>query len=56
MTSGDALYWDPYDSRFAADPWPVFRRIREEAPLYRNAASTIAATTIAADTIKQETR
>ena len=32
----DALYWDPYDSRFAADPWPVFRRIREEAPLYYN--------------------
>ena len=23
----DALYWDPYDSRFAADPWPVFRRV-----------------------------
>jgi cytochrome P450 len=32
----DALYWDPYDSRFAADPWPVFKRIREEAPLYYN--------------------
>lgn len=36
MTSGDALYWDPYDSRFAADPWPLFNRIREEAPLYYN--------------------
>ena len=36
MTSGDALYWDPYDSRFAADPWPVFSRISEEAPLYCN--------------------
>ena len=32
----DALYWDPYDARFAANPWPVFRRIREEAPLYYN--------------------
>ena len=34
----DAPYWDPYDSRFAADPWPLFRRIREEAPLYYNEA------------------
>jgi len=31
-----ALYWDPYDARFAADPWPLFNRIREEAPLYYN--------------------
>jgi cytochrome P450 len=31
-----ALYWDPYDARFAADPWPVFNRIRTEAPLYYN--------------------
>jgi cytochrome P450 len=30
------LYWDPYDARFAADPWPLFNRIREEAPLYHN--------------------
>jgi cytochrome P450 len=34
----DALYWDPYDPRFTADPWPVFNRIREEAPLYYNEA------------------
>jgi cytochrome P450 len=32
----DALYWDPYDPRFAADPWPLFNRMREEAPLYYN--------------------
>jgi len=32
----DALYWDPYDARFVDDPWPVFNRIREEAPLYYN--------------------
>jgi hypothetical protein len=32
----DALYWDPYDPRLAADPWPVFSRMREEAPLYYN--------------------
>jgi cytochrome P450 len=34
----DAVNWDPYDARYAADPWPVFRRIREEAPLYYNQA------------------
>ena len=32
----DDLYWDPYDARFAADPWPLFNRMREEAPLYYN--------------------
>ena len=32
----DALYWDPYDARFAADPWPLFNRMREETPLYYN--------------------
>jgi cytochrome P450 len=31
-----APYWDPYDTSFAADPWPLFNRIREEAPLYYN--------------------
>jgi cytochrome P450 len=30
------LYWDPYDGRLAADPWPLFNRMREEAPLYYN--------------------
>jgi cytochrome P450 len=34
--TADALYWDPYDARIGADPWPVFNRIREEAPLYYN--------------------
>ncbi|MGH3253619.1 MAG: cytochrome P450 [Trebonia sp.] len=32
----EALYWDPYDARFAADPWPIFARMRSEAPLYYN--------------------
>jgi cytochrome P450 len=36
VNSDDALYWDPYDSRFSANPWPLFNRIREEAPLYYN--------------------
>jgi cytochrome P450 len=30
------LYWDPYDVRFASDPYPTYRRLREEAPLYYN--------------------
>jgi cytochrome P450 len=36
VTSQDALYWDPYDSRFVPDPWPLFNRMRTEAPLYYN--------------------
>lgn len=31
-----ALYYDPYDFDIDADPHPVWRRMREEAPLYRN--------------------
>jgi cytochrome P450 len=30
------VYYDPYDVEINADPYPVFRRLREEAPLYRN--------------------
>ena len=38
MTATDAtdLYYDPYDLGIHADPYPVFRRLREEAPLYHN--------------------
>lgn len=32
----DPLYYDPYDAAITADPYPVFRRLREEAPLYHN--------------------
>ena len=32
----DAVYYDPYDFEIDADPYPVFRRLREEAPLYYN--------------------
>jgi cytochrome P450 len=31
------VYYDPYDVELNADPYPVFRRLREEAPLYYNA-------------------
>jgi cytochrome P450 len=30
------VYYDPYDVGICADPYPVYRRLREEAPLYRN--------------------
>lgn len=35
-TSKD-VYYDPYDVVLNADPYPMFRRLREEAPLYHNA-------------------
>jgi cytochrome P450 len=34
-TSRD-VYYDPYDVEIQANPFPVFRRLREEAPLYYN--------------------
>jgi cytochrome P450 len=34
-TDSDA-YFDPYDVEINADPYPAFRRLREEAPLYYN--------------------
>ena len=30
------VYYDPYDVDIDRDPYPVFRRLREEAPLYYN--------------------
>src|SRR6266545_6469497 len=36
VTSGSDVYYDPYDVEIDADPYPAFRRLREEAPLYRN--------------------
>ncbi|HVV74801.1 MAG TPA: cytochrome P450 [Mycobacteriales bacterium] len=29
-------YYDPYDVELAADPYPMWRRLRDEAPLYYN--------------------
>jgi cytochrome P450 len=31
------VHYDPYDVELNADPYPMFRRLREEAPLYYNA-------------------
>ena len=33
-----AVYWDPYKPDFWMNPYPVFSRLRAEAPLYRNEA------------------
>jgi cytochrome P450 len=30
------LYYDPYDFEIDADPYPIWRRLREESPLYHN--------------------
>ncbi|MGH8976649.1 MAG: cytochrome P450 [Acidimicrobiia bacterium] len=30
------VYWDPFDTAIDADPHPVWRRMRDEAPVYRN--------------------
>jgi cytochrome P450 len=30
------VYYDPYDETIHLDPYPVFRRLRDEAPLYYN--------------------
>ena len=35
MGAGD-LYYDPYDVEIDADPYPVYRRLRDEAPVYYN--------------------
>ena len=38
IQSTSDVYYDPYDVDIDADPYPVFRRLREEAPLYYNEA------------------
>jgi len=30
------LYYDPYNVEIDADPYPTYRRLRDEAPLYYN--------------------
>ena len=37
MTSaGTDLYYDPYDFEIDEDPYPIWRRLRDEQPLYVN--------------------
>jgi cytochrome P450 len=35
-SSVEAVYFDPYDVELNADPYPMFRRLRDEQPLYYN--------------------
>ncbi len=37
MTTTDSeLYYDPFDFEIDSDPYPIFRRLRDEQPLYHN--------------------
>ncbi|MFF3569969.1 cytochrome P450 [Nocardia jiangxiensis] len=36
MSPADPVYWDPFDRDIAGDPYPVYERLRAEAPLYYN--------------------
>jgi cytochrome P450 len=36
VTLSTEVYYDPYDADIQVDPYPTFRRMREEAPLYYN--------------------
>jgi cytochrome P450 len=38
VTSANDIYWDPYDLDLVVDPYPTFKRLRDEAPLYYNEA------------------
>lgn len=37
VTAASDVYFDPYDVELNADPYPMFRRLRDETPLYYNA-------------------
>lgn len=36
LAGGNAVYYDPYDFEIDTDPYPVWKRLRDEAPLYYN--------------------
>lgn len=36
MTIAPEIYWDPLDTEIDSNPHPVWRRMRDEAPVYRN--------------------
>ena len=35
-TQVEDLYWDPFDTEIDANPYGVWKRMRDEAPVYRN--------------------
>ncbi|OMC47721.1 cytochrome P450 [Mycobacterium sp. IS-1264] len=36
VSAASEVYFDPYDVELNADPYPMFRRLREDVPLYYN--------------------
>jgi cytochrome P450 len=36
VATTEGLYYDPYETRILEDPYPIFKRLRDEAPLYYN--------------------
>ena len=36
VAAESSVYYDPYDAEIAADPYPTFKRLRDEAPVYYN--------------------
>jgi cytochrome P450 len=46
------LYYDPYDAEIDADPYPVWKRMRDEAPLYYNERHDFYALTRFADVLE----
>jgi cytochrome P450 len=36
LAASDEIYWDPFDVNIDADPHPVWRAMRDRAPVYRN--------------------
>jgi cytochrome P450 len=36
VTTTGAIYWDPFDEDIDTSPYEMWRRMRDEAPLYRN--------------------
>jgi cytochrome P450 len=36
IANDSRVYYDPYDASISADPFPTFRRLRDEAPIYYN--------------------
>jgi cytochrome P450 len=49
VTTSTAIAWDPYNPAYAADPYPIYRRLREELPLYYNEEHDFYAVTRFAD-------
>jgi cytochrome P450 len=50
------VYWDPFDRQIAADPVPIYERMRSETPLYYNNRHHFYALSRADDVLRDERR